>query len=169
MKTPLKGVFNGAFDTVDNIKISPFSRAYTFSDSVYEVVPFFNSTAIAFDDHIKRLEFSLTNDQIKTLEEINKDLCSSDKMFRLLQGDVGSGKTIVSLLAAYNTVNSGFQVALMAPTEILARQHYTLAKEIFPKNINIALDKYENNLFIDIETYLDKVQGANQANQTNTQ
>ena len=88
---------------------------------------------------INELEFSLTNDQIKTLKEINNDLCSSTKMFRLLQGDVGSGKTIVSLLSAFNTVNSGFQVALMAPTEILARQHYTLAKEIFPKNINIKL------------------------------
>ena len=60
-------------------------------------------------------------------------------MFRLLQGDVGSGKTIVSLLAAYNTVNSGFQVAVMAPTEILARQHYILAKKILPKNLNIEL------------------------------
>ncbi|MDC1497432.1 ATP-dependent DNA helicase RecG [Pelagibacteraceae bacterium] len=88
---------------------------------------------------INKLEFSLTNDQIKTLKEINNDLCSSTKMFRLLQGDVGSGKTIVSLLSAFNTVNSGFQVALMAPTEILARQHYTLAKVIFPKNINIKL------------------------------
>ena len=88
---------------------------------------------------INKLEFSLTNDQIKTLKEINDDLCSSTKMFRLLQGDVGSGKTIVSLLSAFNTVNSGFQVALMAPTEILARQHYTLAKVIFPKNINIKL------------------------------
>ena len=88
---------------------------------------------------INKLDFSLTNDQIKTLKEINNDLCSSTKMFRLLQGDVGSGKTIVSLLSAFNTVNSGFQVALMAPTEILARQHYTLAKEIFPKNINIKL------------------------------
>ena len=88
---------------------------------------------------INKLKFLLTNDQLKTLKEINNDLCSSTKMFRLLQGDVGSGKTIVSLLSALNTVNSGFQVALMAPTEILARQHYTLANEIFPKNINIKL------------------------------
>ena len=88
---------------------------------------------------IKKLEFLLTNDQIKTLNEINNDLSSSSKMFRLLQGDVGSGKTIVSLLAAYNSVNSGFQVAVMAPTEILARQHYNLAKKIFPKNLNIEM------------------------------
>jgi ATP-dependent DNA helicase RecG len=58
-------------------------------------------------------------------------------MFRLLQGDVGSGKTIVSLLAAFNTIISGFQVSVMAPTEILARQHYSLAKKLFPKNLNI--------------------------------
>ena len=83
------------------------------------------------------LDFSLTNDQIKALEEINNDLSSSTKMFRLLQGDVGSGKTIVSLLSAYNTINSGFQVAMMAPTEILAKQHYNLAKKIFPKNLHI--------------------------------
>ena len=88
---------------------------------------------------LNKLEFSLTNDQKKTLEEINQDLSSSNKMFRLLQGDVGSGKTIVSLIAAYNTVNSGFQVALMAPTEILARQHYNFAKKLFSKEINIEL------------------------------
>jgi len=82
---------------------------------------------------IDKLSFSLTNDQIKTLDEINKDLCSSTKMFRLLQGDVGSGKTIVALLAALNTVNAGFQVAFMAPTEILARQHFNLAKKLFSK------------------------------------
>ncbi len=88
---------------------------------------------------VNNLNFSLTNDQIKSLNEINKDLSSSTKMFRLLQGDVGSGKTIVSLLAAYNTINSGFQVALMAPTEILARQHFNLAKKIFPKDLNLEL------------------------------
>ncbi len=88
---------------------------------------------------ISKLHFSLTKDQNKTLSEINKDLCSENKMFRLLQGDVGSGKTIVSLLSAFNTINSGFQVAVMAPTEILARQHFLLAKKLFSRNIKIEL------------------------------
>ena len=88
---------------------------------------------------ISKLDFSLTNDQTKTLNEINKDLCSDNKMFRLLQGDVGSGKTIVALLSAFNTISSDFQVAVMAPTEILARQHFLLAKKIYPKNIKIEL------------------------------
>jgi len=88
---------------------------------------------------ISQLGFQLTNDQNKTLDEINKDLCSEKKMFRLLQGDVGSGKTVVSLLSAFNTINSGFQVAMMAPTEILARQHFLLAKKLFPKEIKIEL------------------------------
>ncbi|MDA8608492.1 ATP-dependent DNA helicase RecG [Candidatus Pelagibacter bacterium] len=88
---------------------------------------------------LKKLEFTLTKDQLTTLEEINNDLSSTNKMFRLLQGDVGSGKTIVSLLAAYNTINSGFQVAFMAPTEILARQHFNFAKKLFSNQINIQL------------------------------
>ena len=84
---------------------------------------------------IKKLDFILTKDQKKTLDEINSDLSSSNKMFRLLQGDVGSGKTIVSLLAAYNAVNAGFQVAVMAPTEILARQHFNFAKKLFEHDV----------------------------------
>ncbi len=88
---------------------------------------------------LSNLDFSLTSDQTKTLSEINHDLCSDNKMFRLLQGDVGSGKTIVSLLSAFNTINSDFQVAVMAPTEILSRQHFLLAKKIFPENIKIEL------------------------------
>ncbi len=108
---------------------------------------------------INKLSFSLTNDQLNSLKEINKDLTTSTKMFRLLQGDVGSGKTIVALLSAYNVINSGYQVAFMAPTEILARQHYNLAKEIFPggkkiefisgksdyKKKKIILEKLKNN------------------------
>jgi len=89
-----------------------------------------------FDDYlsnkiIKNFNFSLTGNQKKIIEEINKDLKSDFKMFRLLQGDVGSGKTIVSFLAAANVIRSNWQVALMAPTEILARQHYDLAIKIF--------------------------------------
>ena len=94
---------------------------------------------------INKLDFSLTNDQIKSINEINEDLSSSTKMFRLLQGDVGSGKTIVSLLSAFNTINSGFQVAVMAPTEILARQHYDLAQKIFPSNISTELISGKSN------------------------
>ncbi len=88
---------------------------------------------------LSRLKFELTNDQNRTLSEINSDLKSNQKMFRLLQGDVGSGKTIVALCAAANVVKSDFQVAIMAPTEILARQHFNLAKKIFDKNINLEI------------------------------
>ncbi len=105
---------------------------------------------------ISKLDFLLTNDQNKTLDEINKDLCSESKMFRLLQGDVGSGKTIVSLLSAFNTINSGFQVAVMAPTEILARQHFLLAKKIFPKNFKIELLSGKSN-HVNKKTILNKL------------
>jgi len=100
----------------------------------------------SYKDITSKLDFILTNDQKVSLVEINKDLNSKSKMFRLLQGDVGSGKTIVSLISALNVVESGFQVALMAPTEILARQHYNLAKKLFPDNviINLLSSKSEN-------------------------
>ncbi len=88
---------------------------------------------------LSKLDFKLTNNQEISLKEINQDLKSNQKMFRLLQGDVGSGKTIVALTAAYNVIKSGFQVAVMAPTEILARQHFQLAKKIFDKRTRIEI------------------------------
>ena len=87
----------------------------------------------------KNINFTLTNEQNDALDDINNDLKNKEKMFRLLQGDVGSGKTIVALLSAVNVINSGYQVCFMAPTEILARQHYNLAKSIFPKNQELFL------------------------------
>ncbi len=84
------------------------------------------------------IKFSLTKNQISISEEINKDLNSDFKMFRLLQGDVGSGKTIICFLAAANAIRAGYQTALMAPTEILAKQHYQLAKKIF-RTCNISI------------------------------
>ena len=80
---------------------------------------------------INNLPFILTPSQQLVLNEINLDLSSKKRMFRIIQGDVGSGKTIVSLLAIANIVESHHQCALMGPTEILARQHFVLAKEIF--------------------------------------
>jgi ATP-dependent DNA helicase RecG len=88
---------------------------------------------------INKLPFTLTNSQINTLKEINKDLSSKKRMFRIVQGDVGSGKTIVSLLAIANIIESGYQCALMGPTEILTKQHYKLAKEIY-KDFDIKID-----------------------------
>jgi len=79
----------------------------------------------------KLLPFTLTQSQQNVLREINEDLSSKKRMFRIIQGDVGSGKTIVSLLAISNTIESGYQCALMGPTEILAKQHYELAKKIY--------------------------------------
>ena len=91
-------------------------------------------------DYIKKnLPFQLTESQKNVLSEINKDLSSKKRMFRIVQGDVGSGKTIVSLLAISNIIESGYQCALMGPTGILAKQHYELAKKIF-KDVNFKIN-----------------------------
>ena len=89
----------------------------------------FDEKGIKFDSNINMqdvinvLPFKLTNAQLRVLKEINEDMEKETPMNRLLQGDVGSGKTIVSIIAAYKAVKSGYQVAVMAPTAILADQH----------------------------------------------
>ena len=88
----------------------------------------------------KNFNFKLTLGQNRVLAEIDKDLKSETRMFRLLQGDVGSGKTILALIGAANVIEDGFQVAFMAPTEILAKQHYELALNLFKKTkVNLSL------------------------------
>lgn len=89
---------------------------------------------------IKTLPYELTIDQKSSLDEILADMESSRRMNRLLQGDVGSGKTIVALLSAYANYLAKYQTALMVPTEILANQHYEEATKLFSKvKMNIAL------------------------------
>ena len=88
----------------------------------------------------KHLPFELTNAQKKVIKEIRNDLGSNAQMNRLLQGDVGSGKTIVALMCMLLAIDNGFQACLMAPTEILANQHYHGLKELLGKmNVGIAL------------------------------
>ncbi|NWG26995.1 MAG: ATP-dependent DNA helicase RecG, partial [Ignavibacteriaceae bacterium] len=86
---------------------------------------------------LKTLPFELTKSQLKVLSEIKNDLLSDKPMNRLLQGDVGSGKTIVALIAMLIAVDNGFQAAIMAPTEILADQH--------AKNISVMMKKLREN------------------------
>ncbi len=80
--------------------------------------------AALVQEFLDRLPFSLTQAQQRVIEEISADLCRPVPMQRLLQGDVGAGKTVVAAVAALHAVGSGYQVAIMAPTEILAEQHY---------------------------------------------
>ena len=92
------------------------------------------------NEFISYLPYELTKDQVTAVNTIIKDLESPNRMNRLLQGDVGSGKTIVSFIAMYANYLSGYQSALMAPTEILATQHFSNLKDIFKDyNLNMAL------------------------------
>ena len=100
---------------------------------------------IAGDGHLRKkvvtaLPFALTGAQSRALHDIDDDMRSPHRMLRLLQGDVGSGKTVVALLAMLNAVEAGYQAAMMAPTEILARQHYAALEPLCAEaGIKIAL------------------------------
>ena len=100
---------------------------------------------LSSNNHLKKLiqsglPFSLTQSQKNVIEEIEKDLSTGKCMYRLLQGDVGSGKTIVAILAATNVLHMNHQVAFMAPTEILANQHFEKFKDWFGKtNVKVEL------------------------------
>ena len=99
--------------------------------------------AITIDDELREevkriLPFRLTRAQKRVLREIAEDLRSSKPMYRLLQGDVGSGKTIVALIAAVLMIRNGHQVALLAPTEILVEQHYQRIRQLLDHSVVVA-------------------------------
>ena len=94
------------------------------------------------DQFLESLSYSLTNAQLRTVSEVAQDMSGEHLCSRLIQGDVGSGKTVVATLALINTVVAGYQGALMAPTEVLARQHYESLTKGFEKaglDINVEL------------------------------
>ena len=146
-----QSIFNVHQDKENNFN-SKFHRRLAYDEilanllvlsQARKIIKKFKKIKKKFNNHlsnklIRNFNFELTKNQVSVIKEINSDLQSEYKMFRLLQGDVGSGKTIVSLIAAANVIKSNWQVALMAPTEILAKQHYNLACKIFKStNINI--------------------------------
>ncbi len=100
----------------------------------------FNSKSLLVDKFLLNLPFKLTKSQTISWKNIKNDLISGNQMVRLLQGDVGCGKTIVSLIAMILAVDSGFQAAIMVPTSILAKQHY--------ENINILLQNFKIKILL---------------------
>ena len=121
--------------------------SYLFKINYFKIKNSYDEKAISrkfkqkdIGSFIKNLPFPLTTDQIKTVEEIKEDLSNKKRMNRLVQGDVGSGKTIVAMIASYINNLAGYQTALMVPTEILATQHYEEATKLFKDyDINICL------------------------------
>ncbi|MDC9715467.1 MAG: ATP-dependent DNA helicase RecG [Gammaproteobacteria bacterium] len=106
------------------------------------------------------LGFELTAAQQRSIDEINADLCSNHPMLRLLQGDVGSGKTIVAVFACLQAIESGFQTAIMAPTEILAAQHLqSFTSYLAPLGVKVALLTGSQNTKIRTEQ-LDKIRSG---------
>jgi len=103
------------------------------------LAPRLNNTSVLRDAFMAQLPFQLTTAQERVVTEISRDLGSNHPMQRLLQGDVGSGKTIVAALAALQAIDNGYQAAIMAPTEILAEQHYQKLSVWFePLGIQVA-------------------------------
>ena len=88
---------------------------------------------------IDRLPYRLTNDQLNATREILKDLNSENIMYRLLQGDVGTGKTLVAALSLIGVAKTGYQSVMMAPTDILARQHYEYLNKLIGEEMNVCL------------------------------
>jgi len=127
-----------AFDELFLIQLAGLHRQKQWQKN--QVAHQFNIDQEKILAFLNQLPFELTNAQKRCTKEILKDLSSNKPMNRLLQGDVGSGKTVVAAIAAYTAFLNGYQTALMAPTEILAFQHYQTIKILLqPFDLKIAL------------------------------
>lgn len=133
-----------AFDELFIIQIQTLLRAYNWKkNKKTKALPSKSRKITAF---IEKLPFKLTADQKKASNQILKDLNKSTPMNRLLQGDVGCGKTIIAAIAAYNAYLNNKQTAIMAPTEILAHQHYITFKNLLePLGVSIELTTGSKN------------------------
>jgi len=121
-----------------------FSNFLIFSEIKKRIKKLIKVSKVIDEDNLlrikKMLPFTLTESQQGALKEILTDISSERKMLRVLQGDVGSGKTAVAMIAAYLTVKSGYQVAFLCPTELLAKQHFLLFKKILEnENLSVQL------------------------------
>jgi ATP-dependent DNA helicase RecG len=134
-----KAQFRLKFEELFYIQLQLLSKKMLRKQKIKGFV--FDKVGELFNDFYKNhLPFELTNAQKRVIKEIRADLGSNAQMNRLLQGDVGSGKTIVALMTILLAIDNGFQACLMAPTEILANQHFNGIKELLEGiNINIAL------------------------------
>ncbi|MGQ9705407.1 MAG: ATP-dependent DNA helicase RecG [bacterium] len=125
------------FESLFLIQIEVLRRRYKFKQRLGLS---FISVERLKEEYLNSLPFKPTSAQIRTFNEIRDDLISERQMMRLLQGDVGSGKTLVAVLSSLIVIEAGYQVAIMAPTEILARQHYKkISRELNKLNLNAYL------------------------------
>ena len=121
-----------------------FSNFLIFSEIKKRIKKLIKVSKVIDEDNLLRIKkilpFTLTESQQGALEEILTDISSERKMLRVLQGDVGSGKTAVAMIAAYLTAKSGYQVAFLCPTELLAKQHFLLFKKVLKnENLNVQI------------------------------
>jgi ATP-dependent DNA helicase RecG len=140
-------------DLVEAKRRIKFQELFTYSLKILMLKDYINNSregiAYTISSDLKKLKeklpFNLTNAQSKVMREILLDQKSSKQMNRLVQGDVGSGKTIVAIISMFNVVKNGYQAAMMAPTEILANQHYNEITTIL-KEFNIRISLLSGNI-----------------------
>lgn len=127
-----------AFDELLNLHLKSLYRKNTWKKNKLTAKLPINKTSI--NQFIKNLPFVLTNSQMNAIDEVLDDMSKPTPMNRLLEGDVGSGKTVIATVGAFATFLNGFQSVIMAPTQILAEQHYQTFKTLLaPFNIRISL------------------------------